>query len=242
MSLGTPSPHLCNGKKWLAGEWWGHSREHKLYKLKLPSPPPDQLGKLGIRSRGAEATSQDISGLRGFCRCLLQRGRGCPCGCQAPQLHSHNPSFMGPGALGTQEATTVGLGMQSQQRPGEIRTMKLVRRDHPEILCAQPVTHTTNSLTGRDANLGGSCSSSPHPAAHLLRTGSSGQRRGPASVLRPLPAQLHTYLGWAEGPAPYLGSNLPLSLFRYDLGQVNFSKPVPSLVIWKHLPHKRGIK
>ena len=173
---------------------------------------------------------------------VLQRGRGCSCGCQAPQLHAHNPSFMGPGAQGTQRATTVGMGMQSQQRPGEISTVKLVKRDHPGILCAQPVTHTTKSLTGRDDNLGGSCSSSPHPAAHLLRTESSGQHRVPASALRPLPAQLHTYSGWAEGPAPNLGSNLPLSLFRYDLGQVNFPKPGPSVEIWKHLPHKRGIK
>lgn len=58
---------------------------------------------------------------------VLQEARGVP-GCQAPQLHAHNPLFTGPGAQGTQRATTVGLGMQSQQRPGEISTVKLVKR------------------------------------------------------------------------------------------------------------------
>lgn len=65
---------------------------------------------------------------------MLQRGRGCPCGCQAPQLHAHNPSFTGPEARGTQRAATVGPGMQSQQCPGEISTVELVKRDHPEDL------------------------------------------------------------------------------------------------------------
>lgn len=65
---------------------------------------------------------------------VLQRGRGCPHGCQAPKLHAHNPSFTGPGARGTQRAATVGPGMQSQQRPGEISAMELVKRDHPEDL------------------------------------------------------------------------------------------------------------
>lgn len=57
----------------------------------------------------------------------------------------------------------------------------------PRILCSQPVTHATNSRTGRDCQPGtAEATSLPHPTAHLLRTGSSGQRRGPASGPRAL--------------------------------------------------------
>lgn len=132
-----------------------------------------------------------------------------------------NPTPAGPGPEAHPQGIR-GATRPSQQHPGEFSAMELVKRDHPEGCVPTAVTHARGGSRAAAANLGAAATSSPCTAAHLLRRGSR-DNGGPASGPRPLPGLLHTCPG--QRPERHLDSHLALSLFRCDLGQVNFPEP-----------------
>lgn len=113
----------------------GVTAENINYKLKLPSPPPDQLGEFVIRSRGTEATSRDVSGLRAFCRCLCFRGvGGVPMAVRPRSCMLITPLSWAQEPKAPRRQQQWGRGCRASSVPGEISAVELVKGDHPEDL------------------------------------------------------------------------------------------------------------
>lgn len=154
-----------------------------------------QLDKLGIRRIWCRnAPPREVLGPRGPVAMPPFLG-----GCLCPRRHSEGSN---------------GATMQSQQRPGEVRGMELVKWDHPEdsVLTAsdscheQPHWQRLPTWDGRGHQL-----TSPHSTPFKDRELGAAQRprlwpQGPLAALH-----------W-RGQTPHLGLNLASSLLRHDLG------------------------
>lgn len=136
------SPHLGNGQKpaWqssggITAENSGKEASTRNLSFQPCFPPPGQLDIASVRGMrrshppgrlGAEGQPVAVPPFPCFQQVsLLQRGWG----------WSTCPPAGPPGpvaALPTPQRATAGLTMQSQQRPGEVSAMELVKQDHPE--------------------------------------------------------------------------------------------------------------
>ena len=162
-------------EKWgeLPGEeWWGSQQTTYIQRNKFKLPSSTRLGanwiNLASGEYGVETPPPGRSwGPGDLWPCPLSWGGVCARG-------------------GTQRAA-MGPQCRASSVPVRSEAWNWSNGITPRILCSQPVTHATNSRTGRDCQPGtAEATSLPHPTAHLLRTGSSGQRRGPASGPRAL--------------------------------------------------------